>query len=121
MALTLGVYYLVWMYQTTNQLNQLTKSKPMAPGLVVLWMILTVGLYQFYWWYKVSQKLNEVQSEIHIGLIVNNSFLLIVLALFCLPVVSVMIFQSDLNALSENLEQQSLFHRKNKDDEWTDY
>lgn len=107
--ITCGIYYLVWMAQTTDDLNDVSRTvnghNPYAEqigtsgGMVVLLSIITCGIYTFFWWYKVGKIMQILQIELGERLVNDNSVIYLLLSIFKLDIVAVGILQSDLNNL----------------------
>jgi len=60
--ITCGLYGLVWYYEVSRELQEVTGQTDTSPGLEVLLIVLTCGLYVVYWWFKYGKMLAEAQS-----------------------------------------------------------
>lgn len=105
--ITCGIYFLVWMAQTTNDLNEasriVSRKNPYVEtigtsgGMVVLFAIITCGVYSIFWWYKVGKVMQMLQIDLGERLVNDNSVIYLLLSIFQLSLVSMAILQSDLN------------------------
>ena len=102
--LTCGIYYLVWVYQTTEMLAQFNQDQQTDGTMVVILHIVTCGLYGLYWWYKISQMFVTSQKLAGRQLFNDNAVLLIILSLFGCSIISMVILQSDLNNFWDALD-----------------
>ncbi|HOC31909.1 MAG: DUF4234 domain-containing protein [Armatimonadetes bacterium] len=103
--ITCGLYGLVWYYEVSRELQEVTGQTDTSPGLEVLLIVLTCGLYVVYWWFKYGKMLAEAQS-IKLRPVTDNSILLVALSVAgfwygWLDLVNMAIMQSDLNRLWE--------------------
>ena len=103
--ITCGLYGLVWYYEVSRELQEVTGKTETSPGMEVLLIVVTCGLYVVYWWFKYGKMLAEAQS-IRLLPVTDNSILLVALSVagfWCawLDVVNMAIMQSDLNRLWE--------------------
>ncbi|MGX7164357.1 DUF4234 domain-containing protein [Enterococcus massiliensis] len=115
--ITCGIYFFVWMYQTTRDLNEYTNDYRLSPGTVILLTVITCGIYGIYWWYRINDLFIKAQQKVGYKVYNDNKVLFIVLSLFGLNIVNMAILQSDLNLLwrTDTTEPET------KDDDWTDY
>ena len=97
---TCGIYYLIWMYQTSEEVNNTLGDTRDGPGLEVLLTIVTCGIYGLYWLYKYNQKLVRLGNNMGVSLS-DNSIICLVLAIFGLTVVALGIMQSQINELAD--------------------
>ncbi len=121
--ITFGIYPLIWVYQTTKELNEYTGNARLNPAATIICIILTCGLYQIYWWYRINGLMMEAQSQTSYTAIPDNKLLFILLWLFGFGIISMAILQSDLNLLWERagLVEEKVVHVASDADEWTDY
>ena len=49
---TCGIYFIYWIYVTTNDVNNYMEQEYINPTLVVVLSIITCGLFTVYWFYK---------------------------------------------------------------------
>jgi hypothetical protein len=101
---TCGVYYLIWLYSTTNELKEALADAELKPGVDVFLTILTCSLWSIYVQYRNAQK-------VHAGLLSRDpnakdqSDMVLAMHLVGLFVgatwlVSMYILQEELNRLS---------------------
>ena len=58
--LTCGVYYLYYIYVTSQEVQDFLNEPDTSPGLEVLLCLLTCGLYNIYWDYKMGKRIAEM-------------------------------------------------------------
>ncbi|MEI0702982.1 DUF4234 domain-containing protein [Brachyspira intermedia] len=49
---TCGIYFIYWIYVTTNDVNNYMEQEYINPTLAVVLSIITCGLFAVYWFYK---------------------------------------------------------------------
>ena len=99
--LTCGIYYLYFIYVTSQETQDFLEEPDTSPGLEVLLCLLTCGLYNIYWDYKMGKRIAEMC--VRVGLPpTDNAVLYLVLDL-----VGVGGFAS-LGLLNPVLQQESL-------------
>ena len=49
---TCGIYFIYWIYVTTNDVNNYMEQEYINPTLAVVLSIITCGLFTIYWFYK---------------------------------------------------------------------
>ena len=54
---TCGIYFYIWIYQVSLEINNTLGHSQESAGLEVLFSILTCGIYTIYWFYKYAKKL----------------------------------------------------------------
>lgn len=101
--LTCGIYYFVWLYQTTEMLAEFNQDNDTNGGMVVFLTIITCGLYGIYWWYKIGLMFIESQQRAGRTYITDNKGLLLILSIFQLSIIGMAIFQTDLNNFWDSL------------------
>lgn len=112
--ITCGIYYLVWMAQTTDILrnqNRITRRDiypyevfDISGGTVVLLTIVTCGIYSIYWWYKVGKVFFNIQIREGLTYVSDNSFIYILLAIFGFSIIGMGILQNDMNNMWDYLD-----------------
>lgn len=102
---TCGIYYYVWMYQTSQEINNSLGDMSENPGLEILLTILTCGIYGFYWLYKYNHKILRLSGNMQ-KTISDNTVICVLLAIFGFAIVSQGIMQSQINFLSGDITQQ---------------
>jgi len=58
--LTCGIYYLYYIYVTSQEVQDFLEEPDTSPGLEVLLCLLTCGLYNIYWDYKMGKRIAEM-------------------------------------------------------------
>lgn len=99
--ITCGIYFLIWMAQTTDTLAKYNKDFNTSGGVAVLLSIVTCGIYTIYWWYKIGEMFYTAQVNAGCSTIVDNKLLYLILSIFGLSIISTAILQSDLNKFWE--------------------
>lgn len=99
---TCGIYGLYWLYCLVSDINAISDDpNAMSPVLVIILSIVTCGLYFLYWVYKAGSLLD--QKMIETGRTAESrSILYVVLALFCLAIVTYALMQDTINQLAES-------------------
>ena len=49
---TCGIYFIYWIYATTNDINNYMEQEYINPTLALVLLIITCGLFAIYWFYK---------------------------------------------------------------------
>ncbi len=49
---TCGIYFIYWIYVTTNDINNYMEQEYINPTLALVLLIITCGLFAIYWFYK---------------------------------------------------------------------
>lgn len=98
---TCGIYYLYWMYQVHNDVQEVS-GYPMSVsgGVALVLHIVTCGIYTYYWMYKMGQFLDSAKGAPG-G---NSGILYLVLHFFGLGIVSLAIMQSELNRFTTGVD-----------------
>ena len=102
---TCGIYYYVWMYQTSEEINNSLGDTQENSGLEILLTIITCGIYGLYWLYKYNHKILRLATNMGKP-VSDNSVICIVLAIFGFMIVSQGIMQSQINFLAGDPTQQ---------------
>ena len=92
---TFGIWHLIWVYKTTDALNNLTKEPYRSPGSQLL-LYMFIPFYSIYWTYKSAQRIdvaNKARGE-------NSDFatVAIILSIF-IPLVAIILMQDKINHL----------------------
>jgi len=98
--ITLGIYYLYWIYVTSSETQQYLEKKTTSPGLELLLCIITCGFYWFYWIYKYSKIAVECQQKAGLPT-EDNAVINLILGILGLGIISSMILQASLNKVWE--------------------
>ena len=99
---TCGFYSLYWLYCLVSDINAISDDpNAMSPVLVIILSFVTCGLYFLYWVYKAGSILD--QKMIETGRTAESRpVLYVVLALFCLAIVTYALMQDTINQLAES-------------------
>ena len=99
---TCGFYSLYWLYCLVSDINAISDDpNAMSPVLVIILSFVTRGLYFLYWVYKAGSLLD--QKMIETGRTAESRpVLYVVLALFCLTIVTYVLMQDTINQLAES-------------------
>ena len=62
--LTCGIYYLYYIYVTSQEVSDFLEEPDTCPGLEVLLCLLTCGLYNIYWDYKMGKRIAEMCTRV---------------------------------------------------------
>lgn len=95
---TCGIYYLVWLSQTSQELQDYLGETDTSAGLEVVLVLITCGLYIFYWDYKTAKKIARMQEMAGITP-TDNSTLYLLLNFFQVGFVNALIEQQHLNEI----------------------
>ena len=95
--ITCGIYGLVWMYSSRNELKNYLNDQSINSGLDLFLAIICFP-FAYVWYYKMGKDIARAQAQA--GLPVNDqSVLLLILTFFGLGIVSIYIIQDNLNAI----------------------
>ena len=99
---TCGFYGIYWLYCLVSDINTISEDpNAMSPVLVIILSFVTCGLYFLYWVYKAGSLLD--QKMIETGRTAESRpVLYVVLALFCLTIVTYVLMQDTINQLAES-------------------
>ena len=99
---TCGFYSLYWLYCLVSDINAISDDpNAMSPVLVIILSFVTCGIYFLYWVYKAGSLLD--QKMIETGRTAESRpVLYVVLALFCLTIVTYVLMQDTINQLAES-------------------
>ena len=93
---TFGIWYLIWIYRTTQFLNNAEGAEQHNP-LFKLLLCLFVPFYQIYWFYKQGQRIDSFSKQRNL----NHSdmaTLCLLLGIF-IPIVACILMQDRINAI----------------------
>jgi hypothetical protein len=102
--ITCGIYYLLWIYKTSEEMLAFDLEPDTSPGLEVLFSIISCGLYTIYWDYKTAEKIGKLQRKVGMPA-TDNRILFLVLNFVGLGLVPSMIEQGDLNNIWNRAQQ----------------
>lgn len=92
---TCGIYYLVWMYRTTDSLNACKNEEYRTPVNKLL-LCMFVPFYSIYWTYKSAHRIDTLGYEK--GIQGDTATLNLILSLF-VPILPPILMQSKLNSV----------------------
>ena len=96
MVFTLGIYFLYWVYQTTEYANR-DKSTPHHTPVVQLLLVMFVPYYELYWFYKTSKKLTHLGEPFDV--FDDNSIVTLLLGIFGLDFIGAVVLQDQINKI----------------------
>lgn len=94
--ITLGIYGIYWMYLLVKNNRSINKNTDSCLGEMLC--IIFVPFYSLYWWYTRGERLKQSFNE-HNYTATSNGVVFLILAIFCLDIVSMAIMQNDFNSL----------------------
>lgn len=97
---TCGIYFLYWLYITSDELRVYLQDESINPGLELLLSIICAP-YVVYWFYKFGKLVERAQANSG-EMVDDNSILYVILAIFGLSIVGAMIMQGQLNKVWKN-------------------
>ena len=100
---TCGIYFYIWIYQVSLEINNTLGHSQESAGLEVLFSILTCGIYTISWFYKYAKKLVTLSENMGAP-VTDNSLVCLLLPIFGLQVVSQGIMQSQINMLADGMQ-----------------
>lgn len=92
---TCGIYYLVWIYRTTDSLN-VCKNEEYRTPINKLLLCMFVPFYSIYWTYKSAHRIDTLGYEK--GILGETATLSLILSLF-VPILPPILMQSKLNSV----------------------
>lgn len=92
---TRGIYYLVWIYRTTDSLNACKNEEYRTP-INKLLLCMFVPFYSIYWTYKSAHRIDMLGYEK--GILGETATLSLILSLF-VPILPPILMQSKLNSV----------------------
>lgn len=98
---TCGIYYLIWMYRVSSEVQEALGEPDTSPALDVLLTVISCYLYSIFWDWKVAQKIARIQENCGIKS-ENNSVLYLILNFVGLGVVTPLFIQQNLNDIWRN-------------------
>ncbi|WP_300711718.1 DUF4234 domain-containing protein [uncultured Brachyspira sp.] len=104
---TCGIYYLYWIYKTTDEIKNFMEREDINPTLELILVLVTGNIYGIYWYYKYSK---TVYSEMTAKAGINNSedstVLLVVLGVL-FPIAAGAIMQDKLNTIWKSIDDSA--------------
>ncbi|HEU4406376.1 MAG TPA: DUF4234 domain-containing protein [Polyangiaceae bacterium] len=104
---TCGVYFLIWKYQTTEELRQASGDNSINPMLDIVLTVVLCGLWGVYADYRNAKKLFELAQAAGMQRS-DQSTIVLVLDLVGLAFVSTFILQGEYNALAQAAQGRQL-------------
>ena len=92
---TFGIWYLIWIYRTTEYLNEVKGEEYRNPTTKLL-LCMFVPFYSIYWVYKSAQRIDKLAAEY--GVQSDISTLCLILALFT-GIIPPILMQDKINAI----------------------
>lgn len=110
--ITCGIYYLYWIYKTTDEIKNFMGKDDINPSLELILTIVTCNIYTFYWYYKYG-KMVYLEMTLKAGMdnSEDSSVLLVILNLF-VAIISCAILQDKLNNIWNNINDISSDNKK---------
>lgn len=96
MVCTLGIYFLYWVYKTTEYANRDRNTAQQSP-LVQLLLVIFIPYYELYWFYKTSKKLANLGEPVEV--FNDNSIVTLLLGIFGLDIIGAVILQDQINRI----------------------
>ena len=90
---TCGIWYLIWIYRTTEYLN-CVKGEPYRNPVTQLLLCMFIPFYGIYWTYKSAQRIDQLAAAK--GLPGDSATLCLILAIF-IPIIAPMLMQDKIN------------------------
>ena len=92
---TLGIWYFIWIYRTTDNLNCLEDEPPRSPTTKLL-LCMFIPFYSIYWVYKSAQRIDRLSAAQ--GMPSDSATLCLILAIF-IGIVPPILMQDKINAI----------------------
>ena len=92
---TFGIWHLIWVYKTTDALNNLTNEPYRSPGSQLL-LYMFIPFYSIYWTYKSAQRIDVANKARGEGS--DFATVAIILTIF-IPLVAIILMQDKINHL----------------------
>lgn len=101
MIVTCGLYGIYWLYCVVRDVNALSgqqkKEILLDPFLVVILSFVTCGIYGLYVYWKVAKLIANLEYENYKP--ADDSIIVLIVAIFGLPIISLGILQSSINEI----------------------
>ena len=95
---TCGIFFIVWKYQTSDELRQASNDESIKPGLDLVLTLCTCGLYAIWVSYRNAQKAYQLSQRMGLQRS-DQSTAVLLLAIFGLALVNIFILQNEYNAI----------------------
>lgn len=93
---TFGIWYLIWIYRTTDYLNVVSEEKKRDP-LKKLLLCIFIPFYAIYWTYKSAQRIDILSRRG--GIASDCTMLCLIMAIF-IPIAAPIIMQDKINNIA---------------------
>jgi len=97
---TFGIWYLIWIYRTTEYLNRFPKADKYSP-LNQLLLCMFVPFYMIFWFYKQGQRTDSFAKSLKIDSDIGT--ICLITGIF-IPFVAAILIQDKINAISKSAE-----------------
>ena len=112
-VVTCGIYYLYWLYKTTDSIKNFMNNAEINPTLELI-LCLFIPFYQLYLFYKCSRIIyKDMTSKVGIDNTEDASVLLLVLSFVGLGIVSAAIIQDKLNSIYSKMGTDNITSQAN--------
>ena len=101
---TCGIYYLYWIYKTTDEIKNFMGREDINPALELILVLVTCNIYSLYWYYKYGKIVYlEMTAKVGMDNSEDSTVLLVILGLL-VYVVAGAIMQDKLNAIWNSID-----------------
>ncbi|AEM23453.1 conserved hypothetical protein [Brachyspira intermedia PWS/A] len=101
---TCGIYYLYWIYKTTDEIKNFMGREDINPTLELILVLVTCNIYSLYWYYKYGKIVYlEMTAKAGMDNSEDSTVLLVILGLL-VYVVAGAIMQDKLNAIWNSID-----------------
>lgn len=95
---TCGIWYLIWIYRTTDYLNRTPEAETYNPTTTLL-LCMFIPFYSIFWFYKHGQRLDRFSKASHIQGS-DMATICLILGIF-IPIVACILMQDRINQISK--------------------
>lgn len=100
---TCGIYYLYWIYKTTDEIKNFMEREDINPALELILVLVTCNIYSLYWYYKYGKIVYlEMTAKVGMDNSEDSTTLLVILGLL-VYVAAGAIMQDKLNSIWNKL------------------
>ncbi|MEI0697616.1 DUF4234 domain-containing protein [Brachyspira intermedia] len=104
---TCGIYYLYWIYKTTDEIKNFMEREDINPALELILVLVTCNIYSLYWYYKYGKIVYlEMTAKVGMDNSEDSTVLLVILGLL-VNFVAGAIMQDKLNAIWNSIDDNS--------------
>ena len=104
---TCGIYYLYWIYKTTDEIKNFMEREDINPALELILVLVTCNIYSLYWYYKYGKIVYlEMTEKVGMDNSEDSTVLLVILGLL-VNFVAGAIMQDKLNAIWNSIDDNS--------------